>query len=93
MIRQKTQIAVIISVMLLALFVLMPYVHNHKADFHVHDDCPSQILAALFSSILIIGAFYLFSVPFVIKFFETVSLPYAIEIQTFNARSPPFGLC
>jgi len=80
-----------VVLLMIALFVSMPFMHNHEPDLHAHDDCPSHLMFTFFTSVII----SLFVIIFTYIFVEHFELACAffffiiLNFPIFQLRAPP----
>jgi hypothetical protein len=93
MIKLKSKIFLVLSgIIFLLLFIGTPFFHNHKADLHVHHDCPAFLLELILQSCVIflfIGCITIFlSVEnFYTEYSKIIVLP--LLFLSARKRAPP----
>jgi hypothetical protein len=93
MIKLKPKIFLVLSgLIFLLLFIGTPFLHNHEADLHVHQDCPAFLMELFLQSCLI----YLFIIcltifPSIENFYPEYIKIFLQSLLFFSARkrAPP----
>ena len=81
----------LIAVLILTFTVSLDFLHNHKADFKKHDDCPANYIAMLLSSgIVALPLIFLFLfLLFLLNIFHPTLHPLNLQYYCLS-RAPPF---
>lgn len=86
----NTAIHILLFVLIGTMTIASPFLHNHSADFHEHEECPAFLITALLS--IAITLFYVLTHTLVIQrqwqiVFESGSL--GSSSLLFLRRGPP----